>query len=258
LPVGYSVGLIATMGAVIEWIWYILVQIVVAVLFVFGLIVSLFLHLFTGNPVDTSLELSPPPDLPAQTSADGSPVTWWPLVRSLIFWTGLLALVGYSLLAFLRDRWGLFKGLSFMAWLQRLRGLLGRARGGIAELLERMQEGVLRWRARREGEGGEGRPRFLSLRRLSARDRVRYFYLSTVRRAHKAGLPRKPSQTPLEYEAVLIQAATEEESVDALTDAFVQAQYSPADVTPSDAEQARGAWQRIKRALQRRARGFGA
>lgn len=259
LPVGYSVGLIATMGAVVEWIWYILVQVVVAILFVFGLIMGLFLYLFAGKPIDTSFELSPPPDLPAQAAAaGGSAAAWWPLVRSLLFWTALLAVVGYSLLAFARDRWGLFQGLSFLAWLQRLRGLFGRARGGIADLLERVQEGVLRWRARRAGASDQGRPRFLSLGRLSARERVRYFYLLTVRRAEKVGLARRPSQTPLEYEDVLAQAAPEEESVDTLTEAFVQAQYSLAEVTPDDAEQAKGAWQRVKRALQRRARGVGA
>ena len=259
LPVGYSVGLIATMSSVVQWVWYILVQIVVAVLFVIGLIVSLIAHLFAGKPIDTSFELSAPPALPAQAvTAEGSPAAWWPLVRSVIFWTGLLVVVGYSLLAYVRDRWGLFKGLSFLRWIERLRELFGKTRGGLTDLLERMQEGVLRWRARRGGEPDAGRPRFFSLGRLSARERVRYFYLSTVRRAEKVGLARKPSQTPLEYEAVLTVAAAEDESVDTLTGAFVQAQYSLADVTPVDADQAKGAWQRVKRALQRRARGAGA
>ena len=255
LPVGYSVGLIATIGLVINWVWYIAVQVVLAILFVVSLLVSLMASLFSGDPVDTAFELQPPPPPPPEVvAADGGGNTWWPLLRSVIFWAGLLVLVGYSVIVFMRDRWGLFRGFSLSVWWQRLRGWWGGARAGLGEAVERLREGVLHWRASRDPQLQSQRRRFLSVGRLSERERVRFFYLATVRRAAEAGIARQPTQTPIEYDDVLRSATAEPESADTLTDAFVAARYSSADITPGEADQAKSAWQQLKRRLVRRAK----
>ena len=94
--------------------------------------------------------------------------------------------------------------------------------------------------------------RFWSLRRLSPRDMVRYFYLSTVRRAGQAGQPRIPGQTPYEYEADLGERFTElEPDLSGLTEAFVRARYGYEAVETADAEAVKPLWQRIKAALRR-------
>ncbi|MGI6374780.1 MAG: DUF4129 domain-containing protein [Anaerolineae bacterium] len=254
LPVGYSVGLIATIGLVIHWVWYIAVQVVLAILFVITFLAGLVAGLFGGEPKDTSFSLQPPPSPPPEVMAADGANAWWPLVRSLLFWTGLIALVGYSVIAFMRDRWGLFRGFTLTGWLGRLRDWLTGARAGLDEAFGRLRAGVLRWRASRAPQDAGRRVRFFSLGRLSARERVRYFYLATVRRAADAGVGRQPTQTPLEYDAVLRAATAEAESAATLTEAFVTARYSVDDVTPDDAEQARSAWQRLKRTLVRRSR----
>lgn len=111
-------------------------------------------------------------------------------------------------------------------------------------------------RITRRGRGrvrAEVLPRFFSLRRLSPRNLVRYFYLSTARRASRAGQPREPGQTPYEYRSSLGRRFSElEPDLSGLTEAFVQARYSPRPVEKEDAERVRPLWQRIKAALQRR------
>ncbi|MEN6479196.1 MAG: DUF4129 domain-containing protein [Anaerolineales bacterium] len=256
LPVGYSVGLLGTISAVVNWVWYILMQLLGIILFIFSLIGSLIARLLTGVAPDTapSLDAFTNVPTPAPTSG-GAGGSWWPLVRSILFWAVLLGIVGYSVVNFVRDRWGLLQGLTLRRWLSRLRGLFGRMHGGWQETTQRLREGLLRWRASRGQADQSGPARFLSIGRLSARERVRYFYLSTVRRADEAGIGRQPAQTPLEYQAVLQTASPEPENVDTLTSAFVAARYSPDEVTRDDAERAKSAWQRIKRGLVRRVRG---
>jgi hypothetical protein len=81
---------------------------------------------------------------------------------------------------------------------------------------------------------------------------VRYFYLSTVRRAAKAGQPREPAQTPYEYEADLGRRFTDlEPDLSGLTEAFIEARYGHQPVESEDAEAVKPLWQRIKAVLRR-------
>jgi hypothetical protein len=81
---------------------------------------------------------------------------------------------------------------------------------------------------------------------------VRYFYLSTVRRAARLGVVRRPGQTPHEFLHDLEQTLPEaEQDVAALTDAFITARYNTTEITPAEAASVRTIWERIKRALRR-------
>ena len=91
------------------------------------------------------------------------------------------------------------------------------------------------------------------MRGLEPRELVRYFYVSTARRAAQAGQPRRPAQTPYEYEASLGEQFPDlEPDLAGLTDAFVEARYSRALVKPEDVNRVKPLWQRIKAALRRR------
>ena len=86
---------------------------------------------------------------------------------------------------------------------------------------------------------------------LPPREQVRYFYLSTVRRAAGQGVQRQPSQTPGEFvhdlEVQWPQAELDEE---ALTEAFVSARYDAAEITKDEAREVKSIWQRVKQALR--------
>ena len=97
--------------------------------------------------------------------------------------------------------------------------------------------------------------RFLSLRGLSPRELIRFFYVSVARRAGQAGTRRLPGQTPYEFRAELDRKFPDlEPDLEGLTDAFVAARYSPEPVEQEDAEAVKPLWQRVKAALRRRRR----
>jgi hypothetical protein len=82
---------------------------------------------------------------------------------------------------------------------------------------------------------------------------VRYFYLSTLRRAAARGLGRRASQTPHEYglqlRAELPAAAAD---IAQLTEAYIAAAYAPGPLAPAAAAQARQPWQRLRALLRKR------
>jgi hypothetical protein len=93
--------------------------------------------------------------------------------------------------------------------------------------------------------------RFIRLGALQPREKMRYFYLSTVRRAADKGVIRQTSQTPREFVKNLEAAWPEAElDVEALTEAFVSARYDAADISQEEAREVQSIWQRVKKALR--------
>lgn len=207
-------------------------------------------------PEPPVLSLTPVPA--SETAPAAAAPSWSGFLLTLVFWAVILAIIGFALLRVIRDR------------LAPLQGSQGPARlwGRFLAILASLWRSFRAWRRevqtalatrlpRRRPDGSRERllPRFVSLGRLSPRDLVRYFYVSTVRRASQAGQPRHPSQTPYEYRELLGKSFADlEPDLSGLTDAFVRARYSPETVEKADAERAKPLWQRIKAALRRRRR----
>jgi hypothetical protein len=253
LPTEYTMGPFLALYGLIG----IVMQVVmVAIMFISYLIALLLSFLLPG------VERPPQPPqglesmVPAEPQVPGSSPLWLEVLLSALFWGVILFIVGYALLRFLRDRWGpALEGDEaagtwwgrLLAWLRALwRHWLGWQHG--------VQERLARRRADREAAGGMAArlSRFLSLRRLPPRELVRYFYLSTARRAAQAGQPRRAGQTPYEYQADLDERFPDlEPDLTGLTDAFVQARYSSGPVHQEEADAVKPLWQRIKAALQR-------
>jgi hypothetical protein len=94
--------------------------------------------------------------------------------------------------------------------------------------------------------------RFIRLNSLSPRDQIRYFYLTTARRAGDKGLPRGKPETPAEYSQNLKDNWPDlSDDIDGLTSAFLEARYSSSSIEESDAEDAKPFWKRIRQVLRR-------
>jgi hypothetical protein len=234
------------------------VGLIVRLLFLLYFLLLSLLALFVPNvqrpeiPTPESLEPFPPAEAPVEAAS----LPGLEILASAFFWLLIVGIVVYSVYRFAQDRFGLLEEEEargtwwgrFLLWLQ---ALWRRWRSWSQEV----QAGLrLRRAARRER--GLSRPGFFSLawlRGLSPREWVRYFYLSAASRAARAGIPRKPAETPYEYRAALDDHFPDlEPDLTGLTEAFIEARYSRQPVDEEDLEVVRPLWQRIKAALRRR------
>lgn len=257
LPVDYAAGPLAAARGVLGW----LLRGLMFLLTLFFFLLSLPLSLLKPGaqrtpPSPPQLDLSAP-----QPGAVTGVAPWLQTAGAALLWALAIAVVVYALFRFARDR---LRGRGAAAGSERAQGLWGRVRRLLRDLWRRwwgwlqgvQQRVVRRLAGRRHPSAEPGAPgRFLSLRRLSPRDLVRYFYLSAARRAARAGQPRRPGQTPYEYRQELERRFPElEPDLDGLTHAFVQARYSRRPVNEGDAQAVKPLWQRIRAALRRRAK----
>lgn len=89
-------------------------------------------------------------------------------------------------------------------------------------------------------------------RRLSPAQQVRYFYLTAIRQAQRAGIERRDNETPEEYARTL---ATHRpglsEEVQLLTAAFERARYAGEAFADEEVQELRRTWQRFRAEIRR-------
>ncbi len=253
LPVSYSVGLLDMIYTAVSWMAFVVAQILMLLLWLATAILTLLTNwLSPKNATEIPpVEMATPPPSPAAAATTG--LAWWQYARSALFW-GILAIVlAYSLVHYARDRWGLFRNLSLRRWMLRLLGMWD----GLAQGSRRVASGLrLRLRRRRRTRASEEPAwHYTSPTRMTPRERVRFYYLATVRRSGQQGLLRPPAATPYEFERALGEALPEaRDEVRALTEAFVHARYSAHSVSQAEAGGVLAVWRRVKSALTLRRR----
>jgi len=258
LPTGYSVGIVDALSMAAHWVVWAVVQVTFFVLFALSWLLGSVMQLLMGRPtsagpIPSAPRMVPPPE-PA--AAEGAGWVWWPLVRSLIFWLVLTGVIGYSLYHYIGDRWGMLRWLRSVRLLRWLGGLWSGMWRGAGRVATGVRAGVAKRLAARRARAPSRAWHYFSLRSMSPRERVRYYYLSVLHRSAREGFGRPPSATPLEYDAMLAAHLPEaSEDVHLLSQAFVEARYSEHGISRDDAEAAKGGWQRLRRALTRLRRG---
>ncbi|MEX1020844.1 MAG: DUF4129 domain-containing protein, partial [Litorilinea sp.] len=153
------------------------------------------------------------------------------------------------------------RGLQW-GWLRRFLAALQARWRELFGAYESWQATRLRDRAAREaaqgGKGLGGLPAWLRLRNLTPSQQVRYFYLSTLQRAAGAGLPRRPSETPLRYAPRLarfieeknLEHPDEDADVEELTAAFLRVRYADVNVDTEELPILKRVWERLRRYLR--------
>lgn len=250
LPLGSTWQL----GAIVNTIVTVIVQIAIGIVSLVIALFSLVLLLFGKPPEElpqlpvTPAPAPPPPppvatmDLPAWLGGAG---VWLAVIVILIL--VLRFFIGPDGLAVTKSR--------LCALGRRITALFGRWWTGARAAASSLALVVPRRRAAEEAKSGGLRLpwRFVRLNALSPRERVRYFYLSTIRRAAEQGTVRQPAQTPVEFLHDLESTWPEAEmDATALTDAFLAARYDRAEISPDDAQETKTVWERVKRALKQR------
>lgn len=264
LPTSQTVGLfelldvlVSALAMVIFILWYILFVLFLLLMLPFYWVFSLF----TSN--DLRPPDGPPPVPPAVRNAleAGAGPAWFEVLRSLLFWALLLGGTGYILRSYLADHPELRHAVTQVRALHVLGQLLTRLRrwlGGWREAVtHRLPE---RLQFHRTRPASLRHPfKLFRLGSLSPAERVRYYYLSILRRAGRQGYPRRDSQTPYEYEETLRPALLDDrDDLEALTDAFVEARYSRHELTTDELHDIADVWKRVRTAIRRLNRNTGA
>ncbi|MBN1661667.1 MAG: DUF4129 domain-containing protein [Anaerolineae bacterium] len=257
LPTRYAMG---PLTAIIGLVFMLLQILGVIAGLLFYLLAWLLWLLVPGSeqPEPPAMPQQPlPTPVPAEMGGADATYPWLQVLGSALFWITILAILGYTLIRFVRDRFGMDdheiqKGAGWRARLVAwLRALWRRFRGWGQEAQARLAHRLVQRRVAVELPGRRTGLRLL--RGLSPRALVRYFYLSALHRAAQAGMARRPAQTPYEYRRVLDERFPDlEPDLEALTEAFVVARYSRQAVDRAEAEAVRPLWQRIKAALRRK------
>jgi hypothetical protein len=228
----------------------------------FSLLIALLLSLFPNNGAEEASEaLLQPTALPVPTalptpipSSLPPPVVDSGMLFSSLFW-GVGIVVGVlAIRFFLRGR-GVQGNTAVIlhAWQQFRQWLQEIWRGATSQVQDWQQAVRSRLQARSEDKQSTQPPwRFIRLNSLSSREKIRYFYLSTVKRAANKGVPRQQAETPLEFARELKESWPDaEEDVDVLTDAFLQARYGRSPIKKEDVNPIKKHWQQLKSNLRR-------
>lgn len=274
LPTSYTFGLLSLLN-------YLLGLVLLAGGFVVWLLsipifyVSLLLSSLFGM---TPLERIPPPRVITppveETTAQAMPI-WLELARSIFFWGVLVSLLAFALVVFLRSRREDILRLGKIPLFRWLKDIILLFRQSVHSAGNQLNQLAAQGMAlfRRSGRGSRDAPwTFVNVRRLTARAKVRFYYQAMLRRAGETGRARKSNQTPSEFAQLMDEHIRREtqttpehkglvaveqagEALRQLTAVFIQARYSPQEVSDSDAASARGAWDVLRRLMQSWKRG---
>jgi len=264
LPSGDNFGLFSLLGILFGFLVRTLFFISQLIIFLVSLIFSLPLLLFgRGLPVRNQLHPAPTPTpLPPNPLAESAlpindPVL--ALIRSILLWGALLVIVGFSLARFVKQHGGFqatLRKLPIASWLffvwQWLSNNVDKTRTTLSRALADAWQRIV---SRPDEKRIFPRPGVLRLSALDPRRQIYFFYLAMIRRGSEQGVERKSSQTPSEYAANLESVLPSvNEDVHSITEAFMEARYSPRKINSEEANLVKAAWKRVRRALQIRIR----
>ncbi len=249
LPTAYGLGLLDLLALLLQGLIYLLTALG------FGVVAPLawLLALLSGNNTTTTPEApaAPPPPPPPPATTDS--LAWLEFVRWGILAVVVLGLVIWFVRGWLENRQLITASLGRLRLMglfkQFFQALWARLHGFADTISERLNVA----RANRAGAtSSNGRRRLLRRPRADTpRDQILRYYHSLTERAAAEGLPRRPTQTPAEFaETVTEQIPATTADLDALTAAFIEARYSPHEITPANQTAARGYWEHLRSILR--------
>ena len=260
LPAGDSFGFFSVLGTLISFVIGVLAFLSLLIIGILSLLLSLpFLLLgkvppFVGGGPPPSFPILPPqPVLPPDNAA------LLALLRSILLWGALIAILVFSFIHFVRQHEGILAALRrsrMTNWLLLVWQWLYRSADKTRLTLSRViADGWHNILSRLEGKRGLERPGWISVRSLDPRRQIYFFYLAMIRRGGEEGVRREPSQTPAEYAVHLEKALpSASEDIDSITREFMEARYSRREFDSEDANRVKVIWARIRQALQGKAK----
>ena len=253
LPTNYGMGFLDTLTAIIGIIYQAIATVYALIFFLINAIFRLLFHSQIGAVPPVVIPPTPPPSsaLPPTTPSTIN----WNLIKSILFWVGLVVLVVVALrqyIAYNRDLSEELKRFRPLKWLsifwKRFTAGVKKANKSVGIFV---QSSLKRLRDAGKSPTNADDWAYLNPRRLDPRQKIIFYYLALLRRADEAGLPRQDGQTPYEYASSLPPVLSEaKDGVEDLTDSFVEARYSRHDIPANEASRAETLWETLRRVLR--------
>jgi len=245
LPIGSTFAISLVLSAIVQ-----LALVFVQFFFLLFALIPVFLLSLLGLAVPEGEEAAPPPIATPQQPVAGPPLDeTTALVLGGIFWFVVVAVAAVALFFFLSERGYPLQSTNVHSWWRRLIAWLRTLWQGASDRAVALRRAVrVRLPTRKQESEGGGLPwRFIRVGSLPPRERVRYFYLSIVRRAGEKGVERMKSETPAEYAHDLKHEwPNAEGEIEALTGAFLEARYSRRDFKEEEVNPVKRAWREVR------------
>lgn len=254
LPIGSTMPFMRILNLIL----FVIINFITMFIYLISMLIYLLLSIFMPNSDNTESASATPPPRPQPTQVEPVQVNeTLQIIFSSAFWAFVLIMGIAAVLFFLRDRGFKINNtllqriwLTLTLWWRQLRQ-------GINDQMQDIQGSIqtLFFRDNKTADSSQPPWRFVRLNALSPREKIQYFYLSTVKRADQSGVERQKSETPLEFAVDLKTNWPEaEEEIDELTQAFLEARYSPAPIEETDIPPIQKQWKQLKSNLRKRRR----
>jgi hypothetical protein len=252
LPTSYTTGFLSSVKLVLQYglkVFLILSHLIWAIILIplkwFLALFPLENRAYQKTPEDRHM-LSGEIDISAPDSD---------VIYSFIFWLVILSIVLYLLKIYFKDHPELLQWIrkvrvrySWIEWIAKLWKWLKR---GAHEFIEMIPRPVILYTKETDKKVVLKQRRF-RLGKMTARQRIIYYYLQTLKSAEKAGFKRRNSQTPAELAPQLAEIIPDmNEEIDVLTAIFVRARYSRDNYRDNEVFIIKRIWKYVRSELRR-------
>ncbi len=242
LPTNFTLGLYPALEAIFKIIIYIFGIIQFILLFPVAFIISIFNSLLGTEQTNQPVQPVMPEFAPSDQTTTGV-LPWWDIVKSILFWLVFIGVIILAVRYYINNRKGLkdfFKSIRIGRWVKDIWSWAKRGFRKIsqftAETAQKGYQQVRNFFSNRERK----LPSLMDLiQRLPPRQAVILTYWDWVRWNKEHGLPRKGSQTPIEYAIALEKRWPGiSNQLDLFTGQFILARYSRQPVGREQASEA--------------------
>ena len=254
LPTRYSIGFLTLLGWIIAGISFLLTLLQLLILAPFLFLIQ-WLFSLLGRPIAPPVAPPPPHITPPLDQTQQAAPPWLDLLKSILFWGTLLTVILFSLIYYLKQREdlvALLRAQSLVGWASKVgQWFLNLFHNVNARVDESVRQGIQRIFRSRRGKNPGLLPFKRSRSPADPREQILSAYLDLVLENQDGPLERKNAQTPREYQGTLQNSIPDaEEDIHLLTEAFIEARYTPHPISEKISRQARLSWKQISAAIQ--------
>lgn len=251
LPLGSTLAFSRIISAFIGFVTAVITTIVVFFISLLAILLPSFREIDVDLPPPEPIQPPPLPQSPLPSDGDSLSMFF-----SSAFWAVAIVMTVIAVMFFFRERGIRLQNPPIRHFWDVLKEWLLTIWANLSHQIKTARQAIqLRQPSQGKDKTVVKQPpwRFFRLNALSPRDQLRYFYLSTVRRAGEQGVPRDENETPLEFAQDLIDGWPDAETdVDSLTNAFLKARYSGQPVVKDDVHPIKHHWRRFRSKLRQR------